>query len=364
MAFGSPPGPLLSPLEISLRRYDPIGSLATGGTFPILDNRYQQRGEFVMRRSQVCVIRVLFALASMAAVSVVASVMATPAAAANSSSFADPIGDPSYKPARGVAPDIGEVRVSNDDAGNLAFAIQIANGPLIGTIGVHMDTDRNTATGWNGGNEAELWVDTRLNPDHGATRWEAGGLNSIPSQEWYDATTGWLHFTLNARDLGSPSGFDFSISSAFDDGTGSLDSAPNYGAWSYQVLLAPPPPPPDPPAPPASPPPPPPPTAPTAPPPATSPPAPTAPTAPTAPPASPPTPAPPPAGVACIVPKVVGRTLASARIRIFSANCTLGRVSKARSSKRKGTVIAQGPHAGTARAEGGRVNVIVSRGPR
>jgi len=61
---------------------------------------------------------------------------------------------------------------------------------------------------------------------------------------------------------------------------------------------------------------------------------------------------------------VVGRTLASARILIFNANCTLGRVAKAYSTRRKGIVIAQEPRAETQRAEGGPVNVIVSRGRR
>jgi hypothetical protein len=56
-----------------------------------------------MRKSQVSVIRVLVAVASVVMVSVVAAVMATPAHAANSAGFADPVGDPA--PSRG-APDI------------------------------------------------------------------------------------------------------------------------------------------------------------------------------------------------------------------------------------------------------------------
>jgi hypothetical protein len=46
---------------------------------------------------------------------------------------------------------------------------------------------------------------------------------------------------------------------------------------------------------------------------------------------------------------------------IFRANCTVGRVLRRWSARRKGTVIAQAPAAGTRRAEGGPVNLIVSR---
>jgi PASTA domain len=68
--------------------------------------------------------------------------------------------------------------------------------------------------------------------------------------------------------------------------------------------------------------------------------------------------------VRCVVPRVVGQTLASARREIVSRNCGVGRVSRSYSRTRKGRIAAQSPRAGARRAEGARVNLLVSRGRR
>jgi hypothetical protein len=143
------------------------------------------------------------------------------------------------------------------------------------------------------------------------------------------------------------------------------------GVTTRCVLTAPPPPPPPPGPPPPGPPPPGPP--PPGPPPPPRPPPPPGPLPPPPPAPRPPAPSPPPpppppsrqpVQLRCVVPRVIGKTLAAARIAIFNANCRVGRVERAYSAKRKGRVIAQSPRPRTRRAEGGRVNLLVSRGRR
>jgi hypothetical protein len=73
------------------------------------------------------------------------------------------------------------------------------------------------------------------------------------------------------------------------------------------------------------------------------------------------TPPPPPAPpVRCLVPRVIGLRLATARKRIGRANCLVGRVRRARSRK-VGKVLSQSPRAGSSRARGTKVNLVVGR---
>jgi len=74
--------------------------------------------------------------------------------------------------------------------------------------------------------------------------------------------------------------------------------------------------------------------------------------------AAPPPPAPP---VRCVVPRVIGMRLATARARIGRANCRVGRVRRARSRRRAGKVLSQSPRAGSLRPRGARVNLVVGR---
>jgi hypothetical protein len=71
--------------------------------------------------------------------------------------------------------------------------------------------------------------------------------------------------------------------------------------------------------------------------------------------------APPPP---CKVPKVVGKTLVTARRLIVRARCRVGRVRRARSARARGRVVSQSPRPGVRRARGARVNLVVSRGRR
>lgn len=84
------------------------------------------------------------------------------------------------------------------------------------------------------------------------------------------------------------------------------------------------------------------------------------------PPPPPPVPPPPapPAVKKCVVPKVVGKTLAAAKAAINKGHCATGRVKTWRSKKRKGLVISQTPLPGKRLKAGSKVNLVVSRGKR
>ena len=63
--------------------------------------------------------------------------------------------------------------------------------------------------------------------------------------------------------------------------------------------------------------------------------------------------------------KVVGLKLVKAKARIKRAHCRTGRISRRYSTQRqKNRVLRQRPRKGTRLANGGKVNLIVGRGPR
>jgi len=68
----------------------------------------------------------------------------------------------------------------------------------------------------------------------------------------------------------------------------------------------------------------------------------------------------PPPPVRCMVPRVIGLRLATARKRIGRANCRVGRVRRAR-SRRVGRVLSQSPRARSVHPRGTRVNLVVGR---
>jgi hypothetical protein len=81
------------------------------------------------------------------------------------------------------------------------------------------------------------------------------------------------------------------------------------------------------------------------------------------PPPPPPPPSPPPT-LKCHVPKVIGKTLAKAKLAIAKAHCAVGKVTKKRSKVKKGLVISQTPKAGKTRVAKTRVNLVLSRGKK
>jgi hypothetical protein len=67
----------------------------------------------------------------------------------------------------------------------------------------------------------------------------------------------------------------------------------------------------------------------------------------------------------CVVPAVVGKSLAAARAAIRRSHCRAGRITRARSTTvPKGRVLSQRPAAGRRLARGAEVNLVVSRGRR
>jgi hypothetical protein len=65
----------------------------------------------------------------------------------------------------------------------------------------------------------------------------------------------------------------------------------------------------------------------------------------------------------CVVPKLKGKTLASAEKGIVKAHCTVGKIKKARSSHvKKGSVVSQGTGAGKSLPNGTKVSLVVSKG--
>jgi hypothetical protein len=67
----------------------------------------------------------------------------------------------------------------------------------------------------------------------------------------------------------------------------------------------------------------------------------------------------------CLVPVLKGRTLARARRALTAAHCRLAAVKRGYSPRvRPGRVVSQAPAAGTKLRNGGRVSVVISRGPR
>ena len=65
----------------------------------------------------------------------------------------------------------------------------------------------------------------------------------------------------------------------------------------------------------------------------------------------------------CIVPKVIGKSLSSAKASIFASYCGVGHVKKKASKKvRKGRVISQSPSPGRHLTKGSKINLVVSKG--
>lgn len=167
---------------------------------------------------------------------------------ANSQTFADSVGeDPN-------APDITSVAVSNDDAGAIAFKINISNRPaLTSDMDVQMifDTDNNTATGDPtafgadylidlSGGQVGLYKYTTATSDYRF----AGSQASLTFS--YDATGAAIR--ISAADLGGTKVLRFAAYAASGivlDASGNPDFTnakfdlapdPGHGLYTYQVL--------------------------------------------------------------------------------------------------------------------------------
>jgi hypothetical protein len=176
---------------------------------------------------------------------------AAPARAAgtsNSTSYSDSCTDSD----QGFSPELCAVQVSNDDAGTITLVVGIPNQDTAGVfpnakVTVELNTDANPATGCGRtGAEAalaaigqsasvlfEFGVCKNGEFDYSSShRGSFTGCRNCPS-------TGFLSFSVNRCDLGSPRAFDFSIEARQRNDDGSviwIDLAPDSGTWHYDVV--------------------------------------------------------------------------------------------------------------------------------
>ena len=66
----------------------------------------------------------------------------------------------------------------------------------------------------------------------------------------------------------------------------------------------------------------------------------------------------------CVVPKVVGKTLAAAKKALIAAYCGVGKITKVSSKLKKGRVVAQKPKPGKHLKNGAKVALKVSKGKK
>ena len=164
----------------------------------------------------------------------------------NSTTFADSTGEDAN------APDITNVVVSNDDAGNITFQINISNRPALTSdmfALIFLDTDQNAATG----DPTSLGSEYLIELDPGAVslfQWNGTTFTSAASQAslTYSYTTVGATIRISATDLGKTKGFKFGMlvaSGVTTDAAGSfdltnihIDHAPDagHGFFTYQVL--------------------------------------------------------------------------------------------------------------------------------
>jgi hypothetical protein len=164
----------------------------------------------------------------------------------NSTTFADSSGeDPN-------APDIVNVVISNDDAGNITIQINISNRPALTSdmlLLVSLDTDQNSATG----DPQTLGTDYGIQLTAGSVdlfHWNGSTYASASSQAslTYSYTAAGATIRISASDLGKPKAFKFgaiAVSGITTDASGNpdftnihTDAAPDlgHGFFTYQVL--------------------------------------------------------------------------------------------------------------------------------
>ena len=166
--------------------------------------------------------------------------------ASNSTTYTDSTGEnPS-------APDITTVKVSNDDAGNLTFQVNISNRPTLTPdmlVAIYLDTDNNASTGDPQSFGADFVIqlvagEVDLFPWKGS---DYGTSVATPSLTYsYGAGGATIH--VSANDLAKTKTFNFAVvavsgiaigeSGAPDFTNAAQDVAPDvgHGSYKYQVL--------------------------------------------------------------------------------------------------------------------------------
>lgn len=162
-------------------------------------------------------------------------VSARAAATANPATFTDAQND------NGTAPDVRTVIVSNDSAlTKYTFRINVTQLPLPSNVLVVilLDGDQNAATG-NSGIDYAIVCDE----SDGSVRllhWSGTQFVLVPSPTLSasDNSTG-VTASIGKSDIGNGAGLNFAVLTLEGDGSaGHSDSAPDAGAYSYQLAVA------------------------------------------------------------------------------------------------------------------------------
>ncbi len=159
----------------------------------------------------------------------------TSGAPRNWETFIDPSGD-----AQGGAPDISTATVSNDDRGQITFAITLANRTTLSStdrLVVAMDTDGNASNGVDGADYELEFVDARprlLGAEGGSWR------PTTPASPFHGSfASGVLTLSVNTSDIRKPTWLAFFIA-ASGDAAGTIgDYSPDSHRWHYSVLIGP-----------------------------------------------------------------------------------------------------------------------------
>jgi len=152
------------------------------------------------------------------------------AGASNSSLFADAAAD-----APAAAPDLTDVQVSNDDAGNVAFRISIPNRSALGDtdlVALLIDADAKLGTEY----ALDVLADRYLFGRCIRGQWSFTKRAASFSGAFAGST---LTLKANRRDLGAAKRFTFRIGAASTTSSdAAYDFAPDTGtaAWSYEVI--------------------------------------------------------------------------------------------------------------------------------
>jgi hypothetical protein len=189
---------------------------------------------------------VLIAVAALLSVLPATALAGSARGASNTKTFADSIGeDPN-------APDITSTVISNDDAGNITFQVNISNRPALTPdmfIELLLDTDQNASTG----SADLLGADYVIDLESGAVdsfKWSGSDFTAAPSQSsltFAYAATG-PTIKISAADLGGTKAFNFAVvalSGITTDANGKPDFSnihrdvqpdPGHGTLPYEVL--------------------------------------------------------------------------------------------------------------------------------
>jgi len=157
------------------------------------------------------------------------------AAAANSATFTDPLGD------AGNAPDVRRVDVALDAAGNLTFAVS-ADGWAGAGASLMIDSDADYATGHSDGVDYLLTLHRDHTADFG--RWNGSDFAGFGASFSARVSEGTLEIRFPWRAIGSPRRIAFAVVT-FDSGEAS-DQAPDGSfapgtppRWTFSPAAAP-----------------------------------------------------------------------------------------------------------------------------